>query len=414
MYVDIHGKSDPKVAAVFKRQLRAQCKGVGEPLTLELPRVAMAGREIAVVFARANSRWTVAEQKTFASMLERGIAVLPVVPDPDAAKGLPSCLSHINAFVRSFFGDAWAECLADEVLSIAWLHRRTPKVFISYKRTDSGPIAAQLYDRFNHLGYETFFDEASVPRGADFQRELMWWLNDADLLIVLASPNFPLSKWCMKEVSFCQDRSIGVVAVDWPDAVYGRERRLPFPGVDDDTKKPRILNRATPDQVLVLRGRDFAASEKPRKGRDPDLPSRELTAEALSRVLAMCARQRTVAIGQRLRELVPLALRALPGAAPMAGVPTGSDLVFHDTSGVESFVRVVPFRPRPETIRQAAIDGVAYGAVAYGAVAGCFYAENDPLDPRAQALRWLANGKRPPNPTQSDGWVWAYYRGIMS
>src|SRR5262249_18049481 len=162
--------------------------------------------------------------------------------------------------------------------------RRVPKVFISYKRTDSAPIAGQLYDRFNHLGYETFLDEASVPRAADFQRELKWWLNDADLLVVLASPCFTLSKWCMEEVSFCQQRVIGVALIQWPEAIYEGAARIPFPGVGAASKPPVIIDRAQPGQMLTLLPGDFAGGAV-LAGEDPKLAERELTQDGVSKIL---------------------------------------------------------------------------------------------------------------------------------
>ena len=407
MHVDIRSKVAPDLALTFEQHLVDQCRRLSVHVSFG-HKVPMTGRRVVVVFAGKRSSWAAGEDRLFRKLVDDGVTVLPVVPDAPSARYLPTSLSHINAFVMGFFGEAWAECLADEVLSMAWLHRRTPKVFISYKRTDSAPIAAQLYDRFNHLGYETFLDEASVPRGADFQRELKWWLNDADLLIVLASPRFPLSKWCMEEVSFCQQRFIGIAAIEWPDAIYEGDRRIRFPDVDESAKRPVVLKRTTPDQVLTLRPEDFAGKPLVRASRHPDLPLRELTPRALSRVLAMCARQRTVAIRQRLDDLIPLAQRLLKGSAPIPGASTPGDLVFMGPGGASSFARVLPFRPRPENIREACIDGVKYGSVA-----GCFYAENDPYDPRAQALRWLIKGTRPPDKSLSDGWVWACCGGIV-
>lgn len=407
MYVDIHTKAGAAVAAVFRDRLSRQCKALGVPLNFGPAPAAVAGG-VTVVFARKGSKWTDAENQSFKKLVEEGRSVLPVVPDPPSAKFLPSSLSAINAFILRFFGDAWPECLADETLSMTWLHRRTPKVFISYKRTDSGPIAAQLYDRLNHLGYETFFDEASVRRGADFQRELKWWLNDADLLIVLASPRFPESKWCMEEVSFCQQRFIGVAAIEWPREIYEGSPRVRFPDLGRNPQRPIILKRATSDQVMTLELRDFAGKPVYRGRRDPKLPERELTDKALGRVLALCAQQRTVAIQQRLQDLVPLAQRLLPGAKPIVGTLAPGDLTLPGLGGTTFFVRVLPFRPRPESIQQACLDGVRYGTIG-----GCFYAENDPYDPRAQALRWLANATRPKDPRISDARIWASCGGVL-
>jgi len=273
-------------------------------------------------------------------------------------------------------------------------------VFISYKRTDSGPIASQLFDRMNHLGYEVFLDEASVQRGADFQRELMWWLNDADLLIVLASPRFPKSQWCMEELAFCQQRYIGIAVVDWPRQIY--EGQLRFPDVDATTRRPVIASAATADQMITLEAPDFDGDVPALPGPgDPKLPERKLSNEALDRIIALCARQRTVGIRQRLDNLVPLAQRVLQGATAIPGAHFPGDLAITSATGATSFVRVMPFRPGPENIQQACIDGVSHG------ISGCFYAENDPQDSRAEALRWLASGNRPRRPGLSEGRVWA-------
>lgn len=400
MRVAIYGQADTGVIKTFKQRLTQQGRRLGIAVTFGSAAAKRDESRIAVIFASAGSTWSPGDERSFRALLARGVVMLSVVPDAPAARFLPSAVSHLNAFIMNMFGDAWAECLADEIISMMWLHRRTPRVFISYKRTDSGPIASQLYERFSRLGYDVFFDEASVQRGADFQRELMWWLNDADLLVVLCSPNFPSSNWCMQEVTFCQKRYIGLAVIEWPTEVY--EGRIAFPGVNRATRKPVILKAPGPDQLLTLQPRDFAGMPAKRgRRKDLKLETRELTSVALSRVVAWCARQRTVGIRQRLDNLVPLARRVLPGATAAAGARGPGDLIFQDATGTSAFVRVIPFRPRAETIWQACADGVKHG------VSGCFYEENDPNDPRALALRWLANGKRPLDPSRSDGRIWA-------
>jgi hypothetical protein len=400
MHIDIYSKVAAKTVSKARERIVTQCRRVGVTVTFSPARPHAGERRVALVFAGPGGKWSTAEEKSLQALLKRGAIMMPVVLDPKAAQFLPKSLSHLNAFVMDFFKEAWADCLADEILSRVWLHRRTPKVFISYKRIDSAPIAGQLYDRLNHLGYETFLDEATMPRAVDFQRELKWWLNNADLLIVLASPRFPQSRWCMEEVSFCQQRFIGVAVVQWPQAIYEGPRRIPFPGVGAGWRQPEIIRRAQSAQKLTLLPEDFAGAPI-RRNANPKLPERELTPEGLGKILTLCATQRTVGIRQRLNNLIPLA-RHLLRATPVAGAFNPADLACVNAGSTQSFVRVLPFRPRPENIRQACVDGVAYGRLA-----GCFYAENDPRDPRAQALLWLANGKRKPNKKLSDGWLWA-------
>jgi hypothetical protein len=400
MHVAIHGKADAGVIRAFKQCLSEQCQRLGISLTFNASARQPGESRIVVIFAREGAKWSKGAEGTFETLVGQGVPILSVIANPPSARYLPQSVSHLNAFVMSFFAEAWAECLADEIVSMAWLRRRTPKVFISYKRTDSAPVASQLYERFSRLGYDVFFDEASVQRGANFQRELMWWLNDADLLVVLGSPNFPASQWCMQELTFCLNRYIGVAAIEWPKEIY--DGRVSFPGVGGKTSKPVILSAPGPDQIHALRLDDFdgMGARRRQSRKDLKLEGRELTPSALAHVVAWCARQRTVGIRQRLDNLVPLARRVLQGAAPVAGAPIPGDLVYQQGS-TTAFVRVVPFRPRVETIWQACEDGVKYP------VSGCFYEENDPSDPRARALRWLANGTRPTDPGRSDGWIWA-------
>lgn len=409
MKVEILSRNANDGIPAFEQLLREQCERLG--IVPKLRRgVSVRGgsrRRIVIVFIDRSNRWP-RHEATFERLLEAGVAVLPVVADPRSARYMPRSLSHINAFVKRFFARAWSACLVDEVLSMLWLRRRTPKVFISYKRIDSGPIASQLYDRFSRLGYETFLDEASVQRGADFQRELKWWLNDADLLVVLASPRFPLSKWCMEEVSFCQQRHIGIAAIEWPDEIYGKRPGLRFPQVRPSTPKPAIVGRTMPDQEFMLRRADFVGVPAAvAAGANPQLPTRELSDNALDRLIAHCARQRTISIQQRLEELIPLARRVLPASGRVVHAGDFGDLAFRDRRGKQSFVRVLPFRPRPENIHDACAVGVGYYA------AGCFYEENDPQDPRARALRWLGNGIRRPSTKLSESRIWATCGGFL-
>jgi hypothetical protein len=162
-----------------------------------------------------------------------------------------------------------------------------------------------------------------------------------------------------------------------------------------------IIERTQPAQRMTLLPADFEA-EPASSSADPKLHERELTRDGLSKILKLCATQRTIGIRQRLDNLIPLAKNLLPGALPVAGALNPADLMYVATGGVRSFVRVLPFRPRPEDIRQACVDGVSHGTLA-----GCFYDENDEKDPRALALRWLANAKREQSTELSDGWLWA-------
>lgn len=406
MRVEIHGRKAGGDAADFESLLTTQCRELGVDLDLDYStsNTGRVDRRVAVVFAGKGTTWSPRQERAFVELTRQGAGVLPVIANAPAAKYLPRALRKFNAFLRTTYGDAWAQCLVDEVFSMAWLRRRTRKVFISYKRLDSGPIASQLYERLSRLGYETFLDEASIQKGQEFQRELMWWLGDADLLIMLASPRFPASKWCMEEITYAQTHFVGVLTVEWPREIYDENAPLPFPKIRG-TVPPLALKRAMDDQRLRLKPGDFSGVGTVGRarglGRRLDLPSRTLTESGLTKVIAACARQRAVAIRQRLDNLVPLAQEVLlPDGTVEHGADFG-DLSFTDRSGQRAFVRVLPFRPGPETIHQACTDGAGHD------VAGCFYEECDQHDARAKALLWLANGTRPGKGLSSRSRLWA-------
>lgn len=410
MHIEIHESATTAgLAAAFTSVLTAQCQRLAVGLKVWRGGAAASAKDhIALVFAQRGSTWTSKQNRTFEQLVNDGIRVLPVISNPPAARFLPEPLAPVNAFIRHPFGAQWPASLADEVLSMAWLRRRTRKVFISYRRIDSECVASQLYDRLNHLGYETFLDEASVRRGMDVQRELKWWLNDADLLLVLASPRFPLSKWCMDELTFCQQRFIGVAAIQWPKEIYGGQPRLPFPQIRPKTRAPVITQATMPDQQLLLKPKDFQGlSGNWRRVKHVELPGRELTPAALDRVIALCARQRAVAIRQRMDDLVPLARSILSASGAVVQATGLGDLDVRDPNGQRTFVRVLPFRPQPESLQQSCTDAAGYGE------AGCFYAENDPYDARAEALRWLTKGQRLAGAGTPTCRLWACCGGVL-
>lgn len=152
--------------------------------------------------------------------------VLPVV-DADAALAskLPAALLGFNVFFEDGFDDPAqaTEALVDEVVAMAWQHRRRRKVFISYKRTDTEAAARRLYDRLGREGVEVFLDDATIPVGALFQPAFEAWLDDADALLLLLSPDFHASRWTMHEVTTALNGGLGLLAL-LEDNCEGSER----------------------------------------------------------------------------------------------------------------------------------------------------------------------------------------------
>src|SRR5262249_32926025 len=87
-----------------------------------------------------------------------------------------------------------------------------------------------------------------------------------------------------------------------------------------------------------------------------------------------------------LDNLIPLVRGQLGQNGQVAARRVSGDLKFRDDKGHRCFLRILPFRPLPEHIRDAY---EAAGDKSHLTV--CAYEECDLNDKRAKALRWLAS-----------------------
>ena len=382
-------------SVTFLKALRRHCRS----LNIDLELVNRHGTPAAtVVFPADPLGWTTADYGRHEHLANAKHAVIPVVDTATLAGSLPRAVRRFNAFQQTLWGSGWHEGLIDEVLSHAWLRRRERRVFISYKRTDSEPIANQLHDALTRRGYTAFLDDVSIPKGLDFQAELNWWLNDADLLLVLLSPNFEESPWCMEEIAFAQGRAVPLVVVEWPDSAYSS---IPFAAASQAPTRPSIQRSASDEQRLKLE--DLPRASDFDRALGAELWQCALGNETVRRILALCARERSKAILRRMEDLVPFAKEMLAPSSVFSHQSPG-DFTFSYPAGQQHFVRVLPHRPTAASLHDA------YFASTVEQVVGCFYSECDPKDPRAEALRWLADAPRSASgsaPKETHIWAFA-------
>lgn len=392
-----------------ERALQLQCNDLVVDLSFskckdgDLPdHNTLSERALVLVYAKAGQTWSQETEDWLAEVVESRRIVLPVLDTPVDANGLPRSINQLNAFVRSHFmthskrrshsSDADVLGLVDDVLGLAWLRRHVRRVFISYRRSDSHAVARQLFYRFSRLGYEVFLDDASIPHAVNFQRELKWWLNDADLLIALLSPNFELSKWCVEEISFAQRQAIGILGVKWP-------KKFDNPTINI------VDSFLMADQIVQLKLLHFKSRRGRRNGGE-ELAKSELTDEAWEQLLAACNKKRTRSVRARLDNLIKLTPAVLESSGPPQQHELG-DFIFQDVSRGIRFVRVLPFRPRPEHLHEACQKGQHLGY----AEAGCLYAENDLSDPRVKAMRWLTDTAGAISGSLTQPRLWPYCGG---
>lgn len=137
---------------------------------------------------------------------------------------------EIPPVMKAINGVCYTEKELDSIVNVAFeelrLLRKTRRVFVSYKRSDSVAVANQLYDVLSRHQFDVFLDTYSIRGSADFQAELHHRITDSDVLIQLNSANFMESDWCKEEITEANARRVGVLQVNWPGVASGDENQL--------------------------------------------------------------------------------------------------------------------------------------------------------------------------------------------
>jgi len=324
-----------------------------------LPTATPPDGAIVVVFAAEAARSAL---PLAAPAWLRTCDVIPQVNDANDVKNIRDYLRPLNAFVsNAHHPDYRCDVLADEVLTRALLARRERSCFVSYRREDGLAMARQLADRLAADGIQTFLDERSIAKGARFDEEIAYRLDDADVVVVLATPKLEQSKWAQREIAFANRSSIALLVVDCGHV---------------ENAHPLVL-AAMPDQ----RFRPWHAL--------PQSELDELHEHDLERLLGALYAMRVSGIARRIQSLVPAAEATLKRMYPRGAVVHGADLGELVESGSGTTLRVLPFRPTVESMWRAR------PAVPNLASVGFVYPENLARDARVRALRWALLPHRP-------------------
>ena len=125
---------------------------------------------------------------------------------------LPKPLVKYNA---AFWNANPAE-LATTVLSAAGLTPESHRIFISYRRLETEPLAEDLFESLNRLGFNVFLDRFAVPPAVNFQRRLHHDLAEKAMVLLLESDRFGESQWTMEEITYCKRHELGLYALRMP------------------------------------------------------------------------------------------------------------------------------------------------------------------------------------------------------
>lgn len=137
---------------------------------------------MAVFFGSSEST---ADTALVTELIDDSIVIAPVVSDLSQVHAeIPPQLRHVNAIVLGT-NDEGITRLVTLVLETFRLLRRERRLFISYKRTGSQPLADRLYDALDARGFDVFIDVRSVPPAADFQSQLWHRMSDSDVVVLI-------------------------------------------------------------------------------------------------------------------------------------------------------------------------------------------------------------------------------------
>lgn len=322
------------------------------PLTIEdaavteLASFAPSQHETLVLFLSPEAHCRLPSERP--SWVER-CAVIPVVQTAADAANIRDYLRPLNAVVLDSLGPAASERLADTVVSTAAFRHTRRAAFISYRRKDGRAVALQLAARLNAEGFETFLDEQSIPKGRNFNLEIGYRLNDADLVLMVVSPDADHSPYMHKEINFANRASIGLLALDIRP---------------DRTLRSSILDSVFPDQKFT-----------------PTLVDGELEEPSLDNVMRCVFELRVAALVRRLQSHVPAARAHLARAFPRGSVVDGP--AFGEFAVPSASVRTFAFPHRP-TLEQI----FAAHRAGPKTELGIFHPENVANDPRVVSMRW--------------------------
>lgn len=144
------------------------------------------------------------------------VVVVPVVPSlDDFSKQVPAALASVNGLELDGL-DVTLERVCSVVLQQFRLLRKQRRLFISYRRADSTPVAAQLYAALDSRGFDVFLDTNGVPPGEEFQDVLWHRLADSDVVVLLDTDGFSESRWTQEELAKANTTNIQILHLLWP------------------------------------------------------------------------------------------------------------------------------------------------------------------------------------------------------
>lgn len=154
--------------------------------------------------------------------------VLPIVRDLRRyTDDIPNILKDIN-------GAEWstAEEFAEDILKLIGLSEPDWRVFLSYLRKETSPLAEQLYDDLHRHRFTVFLDRFEIDHGKHVQGRIHEALHEMTFVLLLESSSAANSMWVEEEIGYALNYQLGLLALALPDI----PDPPPFPLIDEDKR----------------------------------------------------------------------------------------------------------------------------------------------------------------------------------
>lgn len=141
--------------------------------------------------------------------------IIPIVSDlRKCGDELPPEAADFNAMTTA--GSSASQKIAAATAECLGLLPSRRRVFLSYRRVESTPVALQLYDALSKEQFDVFLDTHEIRPGAIFQDALMHSLSDCDVLIMLDTPTYVKNHWTKVELVQANKLNCAVLRLGWP------------------------------------------------------------------------------------------------------------------------------------------------------------------------------------------------------
>jgi hypothetical protein len=92
-------------------------------------------------------------------------------------------------------------------------------LFISYRRSDATPYAAALFEVLRRADFRCFLDDNDATPGQPLTDKLQWALKRSKVLLIVASPDLPVSIWVPKEVEIFAKSRRDIILINVKDGM---------------------------------------------------------------------------------------------------------------------------------------------------------------------------------------------------